>query len=248
MQRHRFYAPPLKIHHSRVTLEPDESHHLTRVLRLAEGARVYLFDGEGAEYECEVTRVSKSGAELTILTPLTDEVESPLRLTLGQALIKGDKFDWVVQKATELGITRIVPLATENSDVRKVEERAEHRLSRWRRISLEAIKQSGRRRLVEIVEPISAEKFFAESEAEVRLIFSERGGQSLSEVASSHASCRAVALAVAPEGGWSQTEVESAIQRGFIPIHLGHRILRTETAAITAVALAQHVFGDLSRH
>src|ERR1041385_3240693 len=140
MQRHRFYAPPSHLSNSRITLDPEESHHLARVLRLTEGARVFVFDGEGAEYECEVARVSKQAVELAALARLTDEVESPLHLTLGQALIKSDKFDWVVQKATELGVARIAPLVTEHSEVRKIEERAEHRLQRWRRIALEAVK------------------------------------------------------------------------------------------------------------
>jgi len=245
MQRHRFYAPPSHLSHSRITLDPEESHHLARVLRLTEGARVFVFDGEGGEYECEVERVSKQAVELAMLTRLTDEVESPLRLTLGQALIKGDKFDWVVQKATELGVTRIVPLIAEHSDVRKVEERAEHRLQRWRRIALEAVKQCGRRRLVEIIEPVGALKFFEAADEQVRLIFSERGGRSLRELAIESAPSLSVALTIAPEGGWSEAEAQSALNHSFIPIHLGRRILRTETAAIAAVALAQHLFGDL---
>lgn len=245
MQRHRFYAPPSHFSDSRIRLDPEESHHLARVLRLTAGARVFVFDGEGAEYECEAVRVSKQAVELAVLARLTDEVESPLRLTLGQALIKGDKFDWVVQKATELGVTRIVPLITEHSDARKIEERAEHRLQRWRRIALEAVKQCGRRRLVEIVEPVNALKFFEASDEQVRWIFSERGGQSSRAMARECAPSLSATLTIAPEGGWSEAELESAASYGFIPIHLGRRILRTETAAIAAVALAQHLFGDL---
>jgi 16S rRNA (uracil1498-N3)-methyltransferase len=245
MQRHRFHALPSSISSARVMLAPEESHHLARVLRLGEGARVFVFDGQGAEYECEVARVKKESVELIVLAQLADEVESPLRLTLGQALIKGDKFDWVVQKATELGVTCIVPLITEHSEARKIEERAEHRLQRWRRISLEAVKQSGRRRLVELREPINVTRFIDDADAQTRLIFDERGGQSLRELAIERAPSASVALAVAPEGGWSETEVESAIAGGFIPIYLGRRVLRTETAAIAAVALVEHLFGDL---
>jgi len=243
MQRHRFYAPPSHISDARITLDPDESHHLTRVLRLAEGARVFVFDGAGAEYEGEVAKVSKQAVEVTILTPLGDEVESPLELTLGQALIKGDKFDWVVQKATELGVTRIVPLVTDHSELRKVEERIEHRLARWRRIALEAVKQCGRRRLVEIAEPVSLAKFGAGEEVQMKLIFSERGGRRLRELGAKRVA--SISLAIAAEGGWSQGELKQAEAQGFIPIHLGARILRTETAALVAVTLAQHWFGDL---
>src|SRR5262249_39191531 len=131
MQRHRFYAPPAQITDSGVTLDAEESHHLTRVLRLGEGARAFVFDGEGAEYECEVARVAKREVELSLLRRLDDVVESPLRLTLGQALIKGDKFDWVIQKSTELGVTRIAPLITEHGDIKRAEERAGQRMQRW---------------------------------------------------------------------------------------------------------------------
>src|SRR5215470_15853155 len=123
MQRHRFYAPPLSFTETSVRLDADEAHHLTRVLRLGSGAQVFVFDGEGVEHECEVARVAKHKIDLNLLRRLDDIVESPLQLTLAQALIKEDKFDWVIQKATELGATRIAPLVTEHSDIQFVKER-----------------------------------------------------------------------------------------------------------------------------
>lgn len=227
-------------------LEGDESHHLTRVLRLREGAQVFAFDGEGREWECTIADVGKRESALSVVRQLTDEVESPLRLTLAQALVKGDKFDWIVQKATELGVTRIVPLLTDHSDVRKMEERAEQRLQRWRRISLEALKQCGRRRLVEFAEPIGLAEFCASVSAGHNLIFSERGGLRLSDVAVKLSAVHQLSIAVASEGGWSDAELKAAETNGFLAVHLGGRILRTETAAIAAVALAQHLFGDLN--
>jgi 16S rRNA (uracil1498-N3)-methyltransferase len=127
MQRHRFYAPLPSFAGASVRLDADEAHHLTRVLRLGSGARVFVFDGEGGEYECEVARVAKHEVELNLLRRLDDAVESPLQLTLAQALIKGDKFDWVIQKATELGVTRIVPLVTDHAENKRAEERAGQR-------------------------------------------------------------------------------------------------------------------------
>lgn len=244
MQKHRFHASKSQISDSQVVLDADEAHHLSRVLRLGEGDRVFVFDGEGNEWECEIARVGKREADLTILCQLNNDVESPLRLTLAQALVKGDKFDWIVQKATELGVTRIVPLITDHTDVRRVEERAEQKLERWRRISLEALKQCGRRRLVEITEPISFVGFCNVAEA-VSLIFSERGGKMLREIAPNVHSPASLTLCVASEGGWSDAELEAAEAHNFLPVHLGQRILRTETAAIAAVTLAQHLFGDL---
>ncbi len=238
MQRHRFFAPPSSLFDSRIVLDAEESHHLARVLRLVPGATVFAFDGNGAEYECEVARVHKDAAELQVIARLSNEVESPLALTLGQALIKGDKFDWVVQKATELGVTRLVPLVTEHSEFRKAEGR-ELRLQRWRRIALEATKQCGRRKLIELAEVTTFAQFCAAATG-VKLIFSERGGNKLADVSRADS----VTLAIGPEGGWSEGELTLAEAQGFLPVHLGNRILRTETAAVAAVALAQYVFGD----
>ena len=225
-------------------LDEDETRHLARVLRLAEGDHAFVFDGEGREWECEIARAGKREAELNLLRQLDDCVESPLRLTLAQALVKGDKFDWIVRKTTELGVTRIVPILSDHSDVKfgkgRTEEHAENKLQRWRRISLEALKQCGRRRLVEIAAPLKFEEFI-EAEA-TGLFFSERGGRSLREL--SIAPDR-INLCVAPEGGWSDAEIKKAEGHGMIPVTLGSRVLRTETAAIVAVSLAQHLFGDL---
>ena len=244
MQRHRFHALQSQISESQIALNADEAHHLSRVLRLGVGDNVFVFDGEGAEWECEILAVGKREATLSIIRKLSDSVESPLRLTLAQALVKGDKFDWVVQKATELGVTRIVPLLTDHSDIRRAEERTEQKLERWRRISLEALKQCGRRRLVEITEPIRFVQF-CESSSAPNLIFSERGGKSLNEIAAELKQPTQLSVCIASEGGWSDTELQAAEAHNFLAVHLGQRILRTETAAITAVALAQHLFGDL---
>ncbi|MDQ3009387.1 MAG: 16S rRNA (uracil(1498)-N(3))-methyltransferase [Acidobacteriota bacterium] len=246
MQRHRFYALKSQISDSKITLDGDESHHLARVLRLGIGDRVFIFDGEGCEWECEIASVGKRETELTPLRQLADAVESPLNLTLAQALIKGDKFDWVIQKATELGVTRIVPLLTDHSDVKmgkaRAEERAESRSLRWRRISIEALKQSGRRRLVEIVEPIRFMDFCESNSTGHNLIFSERGGRKLRDITDN---LTQITVSIASEGGWSERELQTAETNNFIAVHLGARILRTETAAIAAVTLAQHLFGDL---
>ena len=243
MQRHRFYAPHSNFTESSVTLDAEESHHLTRALRLSEGARVFVFDGLGNEWECAVAGAGKHEVELNLLRKLEDEVESPLDLTLAQALVKGDKFDWIVQKTTELGVTRIVPLITDHCDIRLAEERAENKLLRWRRISLEALKQSGRRRLVEISNPINFQEF-CETEKS-GLFFSEYGGRSLGEIAASISEVRRINLWVASEGGWSEAEKRKAEDHGLRSVTLGSRTLRTETAAIVVVTLAQHLLGDL---
>lgn len=246
MQRHRFFASPENITPSQITLDAEESHHLARVLRLTEGQRVFVFDGAGAEFECEIIRAHKNEAQLQIISPLQNKVESSLQLTLAQSLIKGDKFDLVIQKATELGVTRIVPLITAHSDIKRIEERADHRLLRWRRIALEAVKQCGRRTLVDIAEPVHFDHFCANQQRALKLILAERGGQKPGEIAAAVPTPDSVVIAIGPEGGWHERETEAASAHRFIPVHLGARILRTETAAITAVALMQFLFGDLN--
>ena len=259
MQVHRFFALPEVIDNGTIRLTAEESHHLARVLRLREGERVSAFDGLGNEWECEIAAIHKSECRLSILNKLETVVESPLRLTLAQALVKGEKFDLVVQKATELGVSRILPVITEHCEIRISEERSEQRLQRWQRISLGAIKQSGRRRLVEINQPVRFQQFCRGLQGEPALIFSEKAG---SEKAGPEKSGlekagrglpplavqdSGLTVVIGPEGGWSDDEIELATSSGLIPVHLGPRILRTETAAITAVTLAQYHYGDLAR-
>jgi 16S rRNA (uracil1498-N3)-methyltransferase len=246
MQRHRFYAAPDRFSGSCVQLDVDQATHLWRVLRLREGASVFVFNGLGEEWECQVKSGGKETAELEIIQPVTTIVESSLQITLAQALIKNDRFDWVVQKTTELGVTRIVPLITINNSVRNAEDRAEKQLQRWHRISLEALKQCGRRKLVEIIEPISLVNFSENRDGEsISLLFSERGGRRLSEIGENLQPRGKIDLLIAPEGGWSDQELRTAEAFHFIPVNLGARILRSETAAIVAVSLIQYLFGDL---
>lgn len=242
MQRHRFFASPAQLRGAVITLALDEAHHLSRVLRLAPGNTAYCFDGQGAEYECEVQRVSRDEVTLRIVSRLGNEVESPLHLTLAQGMTKGDKFDWIVQKAVELGCSRFVPLITEHSEVRRTDG-LDQKMLRWRRIALEATKQCGRRTIMEIA-PAVAFGDLCESmrdEKKFALFFSERKGLRLGNA---HVG-REVTLVIGPEGGWSERESHLAEECGLIPVHLGSRVLRAETAAVTAVALAQYVFGDL---
>jgi 16S rRNA (uracil1498-N3)-methyltransferase len=243
MQRHRFYSSLSQFTSSAVTLDADEAHHLTRVLRLGEGARVFVFDGAGNEWACEVTRAAKREVELTLLHQLDDPVESPLALTLAQSLVKGDKFDWIVQKTAELGVARIVPLVTEHSELHKADARADNKLQRWRRIAMEAVKQCGRRRLVEIAEPVPFNSF-CETET-AGLFFSEQGGRGWADVAATAGAADRLTCCVGPEGGWSEAERKKAEGHGWNSVTLGSRILRAETAAVAAVTLAQHQFGDL---
>ncbi|MFL6273816.1 MAG: 16S rRNA (uracil(1498)-N(3))-methyltransferase [Blastocatellia bacterium] len=251
MQRRRFYAAPAVIGESIIQLSSEESHHLARVLRLRTGDEAFAFDGCGHEYRCRVAIVHAQQAQLEIVERLTNEIESSLDLTLGQALAKGEKFDLIVQKATELGVRAIAPLVTANADVKLSDERAEKRAERWRRISLEALKQSGGRRLVDIRQPVTLADFIAaiaqNEQAAALLVFSERGGAAVSYALSDMEHTQQVIVLVGPEGGWADGELDLLAARGARMITLGPRILRTETAAIVAVTLIQHRLGDLSK-
>ncbi|MEN3334042.1 MAG: rRNA (uracil1498-N3)-methyltransferase [Blastocatellia bacterium] len=262
MQRRRFYAVPDAISDSVIYLAGDESHHLARVLRLRQGDEAFAFDGCGREYRCRVAAVDAHRAQLEIIEALADKVESPIDLMLAQALAKGEKFDLIVQKATELGVRSIAPLITENVDLRLSDERAEKRAERWRRIALEALKQSGGRRLVDIQQPVALADFIASTAMNERsttepmlaahqqsalLVFSERGGMSINDALSKVNHSERIIALVGPEGGWSDQEIDLLESCGATFVTLGPRIVRTETAALVAVTLIQHRLGDLSR-
>ena len=248
MGRRRFYASPeaFNFHSQTVNLEADEARHLREVLRLKAGDEVYVFDGAGNEFHCTVESSRRDTAILNLLKEVEPaRPESALELTLAVALLKSDKFDLVVQKATELGIARLVPVVTKLADVKlKDESDAEKRLTRWRRIAMEAAKQSGRALIPEIVAPVLfADLINAESELAMRVLFSERGGESLSSL-NSVPNHQLIAL-VGSEGGWTDPELELAKTAGWSIITLGGRTLRAETAAVAVTTLLQHMWGDL---
>ena len=240
MTRRRFYAPPTAFTQTTVTLAADEARHLRDVLRLKPGAEVYVFDGLGHEFRCEVSEVRRDAAELHIVAAVDPaKPESQLQLNLCVALLKGEKFDLVVQKATELGATTVTPVITRHADIHLHNASdAVKRVARWQRIALEAAKQSGRAFLPEISLPF---EFKAVQVEGTGVMFSERGGEALDSLPAT----QSVTALVGSEGGWSDEEIESAQARGFHVVTLGGRILRAETAAIAVTVLMQHRFGDL---
>jgi 16S rRNA (uracil1498-N3)-methyltransferase len=252
-KRRRFYAPPSAFtpDEQTVSLGADEARHARDVLRLQPGDEVYVFDGAGKEFRCAVREFSRDGAALEVLEEVEPaRPESPLKLTLGIALLKGEKFDLVVQKATELGASRIVPIATSRADVRiRNGDDTKRKLTRWQRIALEAAKQCGRARLMEIAEPVGFRDLIDRpgEEGELRLMFAERNGTSFAEVGRNPPpdSVKLSAL-IGPEGGWADEEFELAREAGWQIVTLGGRTLRAETAAIAIVAVLQHRFGDLA--
>ena len=248
MSRRRFYAPSEAFNsHSRtVKLEADEARHLREVLRLKPGDEVFVFDGEGKEFRCTVETSRREAAILNVLTEVSPaRPESPFELTLAVALLKSDKFDLVVQKTTELGVARLIPVMTKLADV-KLKDGADSkkRLTRWRRIALEAAKQSGRALIPKIVEPTSFAELIESEVSSVNVLFSEREGESWNSLNQPVAQNSLTAM-VGSEGGWTDDELEAAKTAGWKVITFGGRTLRAETAAIAVATLLQHKFGDL---
>jgi 16S rRNA (uracil1498-N3)-methyltransferase len=228
----------------------EETRHLRNVLRLKAGDEIFLFDGAGREYQGEIATIGREFVEVNVIAQVAPaSPESPLNLTLATALLKGEKFDLVIQKATELGVTRIIPVITSRADVRiKSEEDADRKVIRWQRIALEATKQCGRARLIEIERPMD----FAEliktprRENELHLMFAERAGASLATALGDTPSRpSSVSALIGPEGGWADDEIETARAADWEIVTFGGRTLRAETAAIAIAALIQHRFGDL---
>ena len=239
MTRRRFHAPQTAFTEQTVTLTTDEARHLRDVLRLKIGDEVYVFDGRGREFRCSVSNTKRESAELHIESEVEPaKPESQLQLNLCVALLKGEKFDLVVQKATELGVTKVTPLITRYADIHLRDAAdATKRTARWQRIALEAAKQSGRAFVPEISLPLAFEAALEGT----GVMFSERGGQALESLTGASS----ITALVGSEGGWSDEEIDTARARDFHIVTLGGRILRAETAAIAVTTLLQHRFGDL---
>lgn len=253
MTRRRFYAPMSAFDSSlsRVTLAADEARHLREVLRLKVGDEVYVFNGEGKEFRCRVEETRRDAAHLMVMGEVeVAHPESPLQLTLAVALLKAQKFDLVIQKAIELGVSGVVPVITTRADVRlRDESDVTKRMLRWQRIALEAAKQSGRGVVPVISEPVAFDAFIREAvrPGSRRLLFSERDGQPLTETKELLAVKGLPLLGlVGSEGGWTDEELAVAREAGWTIVTLGGRTLRAETAAIAVAVLLQHLAGDLT--
>jgi 16S rRNA (uracil1498-N3)-methyltransferase len=235
----RFFAPPQNFHAKTVTLSADETKHLRNVLRLGSGDEVAVFDGIGGEYLCQVIISGKHFAELSVVERIEPQSpESTLDLTLAVAVLKHDRFDLVVQKAVELGVNRLVPLEVARFDVRAAD--ALKRSGRWKRIAMEATKQCGRARLIDIGVPVKLTDVINAADPAATVMFSEREGGALP---SSFAG-RGLTAVIGPVGGWDDGELQAAKARSIPIATLGGRVLRAETAAIAIAAVLQHRFGD----
>ncbi len=238
---HRFFAPPTSFETASVKLDADETRHLRDVLRLKSGDTVSVFDGVGSEFRCVISDIGKRDATLTIIEKtVPSSPESPCEITLAATVLNGDKYDLVIQKSVELGVTRLIPLQTIRGDVKAKD--AAKRMVRWSRIAMEATKQCGRARLMEVAEPATFEQVIAEISDESVVMFSEREGSGFDHVKVD----KKITALIGPKGGWDDLELKMAREKGIGVITLGGRILRAETASIALIAILQHRYGDLN--
>ena len=239
----RFYSPPPLPLSGTFDLPPDAAHHASHVLRLRVGDVVEIFDGIGNE--CQGLIAGLSGKRVTVneITATGNMRESPLCVVLAQALSSSEKMDWVIQKATELGVTEIQPLATERSVARLSAERAANRLEHWQQVAISACEQCGRNVLPRIYTPLDILVWLQQTKSipVAKYILLPEGVASLHDQTKPQGK---VVLLIGAEGGFSQAESTVALQCGYIPIRLGARVMRTETAAIAGLAVLQTLWGD----
>ncbi|TLU66808.1 16S rRNA (uracil(1498)-N(3))-methyltransferase [Thalassotalea litorea] len=229
-------------------LTDDAFGHVVRVLRLAEGDTIAVFNGDGYEYLATLSDVAKKRANIKIFeqTPVINE--SPLQLHLGQVISRGDRMDFTLQKSVELGVSEITPLFSERCGVKLSNERLQKRVSQWQKIVISACEQSGRAFVPKVNDAINLEEFLQQKSDALKLNLHPRAehsimGLPIEDIAASHQN--KVRLLIGPEGGLSNDEIETAGNQGYTEVLMGPRVLRTETAALTAITALQCRFGDL---
>ncbi len=220
-------------------LPEAQAHYIGRVLRMAQGDALQLFDGSGTEFRGTLLEVGKKRVSVQLDERFAGQVESPLRIHLGQGLSRGERMDWAIQKATELGVSEITPIISERCEVRLKDERAEKRQAHWQQIAISACEQCGRSVVPVIHSPVTLGEWLKHTRAELKLVL-----HPVAEPLVSHAKPATLAFLIGPEGGLNDAEVDQAQDAGFHAARLGPRVLRTETAPVVALSVAQQLWGD----
>ena len=226
-----------------ISLPDDAAAHLVRVLRLQEGDACVLFNGDGGDYAASLLVANKRSVEVQVGARREVDNESPLRIALVQGIARGEKMDWILQKATELGVASVLPVQSDRSEVKLDGERATKRLAHWRSVVVSACEQSGRARVPPVAAPAPLAQAVAALSTPARFLLDPLAAQAVTAAAVPAGEC---VLAVGPEGGWSPRDRQALQAAGFEGLRLGPRVLRTETAGIAAIAALQARFGDLA--
>lgn len=228
-----------------LSLDERAAHYVSQVLRMRAGRELILFNGDGSAYPATITETGKKlvscqlGEDLLASSP-----PSPLKIELAIGISKGDRFDWVIQKATELGVSKITPLFTERCDVKLSGERQDKKQRHWQQIMISACEQSGRNDLVDIQNACRLQEWYATVDSQIKLVLCP----SLNEQIAVDVPVNHITLLVGPEGGLSDDEIAYSIKQGFCALQLGPRVLRTETAPVAAISIVQHRWGDMAWH
>jgi len=242
----RFYVPQPRIEKGMLKIEGDEVKHIRKVLRLKAGDEIIVFDGLGKEFEGAIVEEGLSSVVIKIQNIFSSKRDSPLEVTLAQSLLKGEKMDYLIQKATELGVKEIIPFFSSRSVPLLEKSKKLKRHHRWERIAIEASKQCGR----EVVPKIESLQDYSDMlqtalPDTLRLILWEKEGIKLKEILERLKEKKKIFFIIGPEGGFSQLEVDEAKKTGFIPVTLGRRILRAETASLCFLSILQYEKGDI---
>jgi len=241
------FVSPERIDQQTISVTGDVLVHLRDSLRITVGETLWLNNGQGTKFRVAITEVSKRAVIARILETIQEPPRQTPRLILGQSLLKGEKMDWAIQKATELGVSEIVPIESQHSVVQLKADRAAHQLARWQRIALEAAQQSEQWRVPTIAPPRSLSALLTSRVTDtIALMLAERrDGNSLQAVNLPQDATGCILVLIGPEGGWSQEEAQIAEQAGSRLITCGQHILRSETAAIATISILQSRLGTL---
>jgi 16S rRNA (uracil1498-N3)-methyltransferase len=242
----RFYVPQPRIEKGMLKIEGDEVKHIRKVLRLKAGDEIIVFDGLGKEFEGAIVEEGLSSVVIKIQNIFSSKRDSPLEVTLAQSLLKGEKMDYLIQKATELGVKEIIPFFSSRSVPLLEKSKKLKRHHRWEKIAIEASKQCGRG-VVPKIESLQdySDMLQTASPDTLRLILWEKEGIKLKEILERLKEKKKIFFIIGPEGGFSQLEVDEAKKAGFIPVTLGRRILRAETASLCFLSILQYEKGDI---
>lgn len=241
MRLTRIYQPQALNTDQIINLSKEAAGHLIRVLRLQVGDDFIVFNGKTGEFHATIIELNKNTVSVKLREFVAVNRESPLQITLAQAVLRSDKMDYMLQKAIELGVTRFIPLLTAHSTLKLAPERWQKRYLHWQGVILAACEQSGRTRLPKLENPMTFDVATTAIKADQRIIFQPSVQQNINSLPA----CQHVALLVGPEGGWSENELKCAHVATYTSMHVGPRVLRAETAGLAAVSVLQSLYGDL---
>jgi 16S rRNA (uracil1498-N3)-methyltransferase len=244
----RFYHPAEIAIGQIIELSPENKHHAARVLRLKRGNTVTVFNGKGGEFSGHIHTISKSNINIVIEAYHTVDCESPLHIELAQAICVNEKMDWIIQKAVEAGVSSIQPISTARSIVHLSDERSSKRLQHWQKIVISACEQCGRNRLPQMLPLLNLPEWLSQKKTaklpqDLHFMLSPSATETFKNIPKPSIEANLVVL-IGPEGGYTQEETAAILHAGLIPLRLGKRILRTESAALATIATLQTLWGD----